>query len=366
MTADAGRFRLGYVPALDGLRGVAVAAVVLFHAGVGWAAGGWVGVDVFFVLSGFLITSLLLQERRDHGTVSFRRFYARRALRLLPAVVTLVAALAVYAGRVDVPDEANRVWGDARATLLYYANWRLALGDAPLLGFLAHTWSLSIEEQFYAAWPVLALLAVRIRGLALAAAVAAAGALAAPVLRLAWWDGRESVFRLYYGTDTRLDGLLLGALLAVCLAAGWLPAGRRARRPAAILAVPATVTLVAVAGRVGFESAPVYRGLLFAAEVSAAVVVAHVVLSPGGIAARALSFGPVVWLGRISYGVYLWHWPVLLATASWGSRWWQLAARVGAGVGCAAASYVLVERPALRLKRRLHRLRPAGPGDQRS
>ena len=140
-----------------------MSAVVAFHLGLTWAPGGYLGVDVFFALSGFLITALLLSERDTAGRISLVRFYARRGLRLLPALLAVLGALWLFATLTVVGDSAHRVRGDGLAALFYFANWRAAFGDAPFMGFMGHAWSLSIEEQFYAVWPVLVVAALALR-----------------------------------------------------------------------------------------------------------------------------------------------------------------------------------------------------------
>ena len=154
-------FELGHRRALDGLRGVAVLAVLGFHGGVPFMRGGFLGVDVFFVLSGFLITSLLYEEWRRTGAIRLRAFYMRRVLRLLPALILLLLALTIYAIWLPWPDQRARLRAEIAFTLLYVANWALAFRLVPDLGFLAHAWSLAIEEQFYLVWPLALLLLLR-------------------------------------------------------------------------------------------------------------------------------------------------------------------------------------------------------------
>ena len=211
-------------PALDGLRGVAVVAVLLYHGGVSAAGGGFLGVDVFFALSGFLITSLLLAERASTGRIDLKAFWGRRARRLLPALLVVLVFVAVYAAVFARPGELDRIRQDGLSTLLYLANWRMIFGgqsyfesfEAP--SPLRHTWSLGIEEQWYLVWPlVVALVLAWWRGAGrralgvMCAVLAAASAVAMAVLA----SGADDPSRAYYGTDARAQGLLLGALLAV-------------------------------------------------------------------------------------------------------------------------------------------------------
>ena len=354
-------FRFGHVPALDGVRALAVSAVVTFHLGLTWAPGGYLGVDVFFVLSGFLITALLLSERDTAGRIALIRFYGRRALRLLPALLAVLGALWLFASLTVVGDSANRVRGDGLAALLYFANWRAAFGDAPFLGFMGHAWSLSIEEQFYAVWPLLVVgaLALRRGGRSIVLALALAGAVAPALLRAAWWDGTHATMaRLYYGLDTRIDALFVGAVLAVVVASGRLPVGRVARLVYGLVAIGALAFVAHLVATLPRTDPDLYTGLMSAVAVATAALIAHLVASPRAPLARLLSFPPLAALGKISYGVYLWHWPVFVATNPWGRSSGALAAKAAIAVGLAIVSWWVVERPCLRLKDRLRA--PAG------
>lgn len=338
-------------PALDGVRAVAIALVVAYH--LGYLGGGWVGVDIFFVLSGFLITTLLLAERRDSGRIRLRAFWARRARRLLPAVLLLLVVLAVYAwcgGAGLVPAQLR---SPALATLFYGANWQqLVAGHDYFAAYMApsplqHTWSLAIEEQYYVVWPLLL-------GLVLLGRkrlhLRRAGALTAVlVVASATWMGvAASVWganRAYLGTDTRAWELLLGGLAAMC----WPPlsaAGRPARWAVAsavgVAGVAVGVTLAAG------EPRGMWDGGLLGICVAACVVVVGTIRAPGGVVARVLSWAPLAWLGRISYSLYLWHWPtiVLLNGETSGLDGTELLlARLAAMTAAATASYYLVEQP---------------------
>jgi hypothetical protein len=227
-----------HVPALDGLRGLALAGVLAFHAG-GALPGGYLGVDLFFVLSGFLITRLLLVEASDTRRIDLKRFWLRRARRLIPALLLLMPAVALYARFVAHPDEVHGIRWDALATLGYFANWREALSSASYWEIftapspLHHTWSLAIEEQFYVVWPLVVLVCLRLAGRRGLAAVSIALAVASATAMLLL-HSPERTSRVYFGTDTRATGILFGALFAMVAAAGgrdlgaWI--GERARR----------------------------------------------------------------------------------------------------------------------------------------
>lgn len=334
---------LGHRPELDGLRGLAVLAVVAFHAGAPVGRGGWLGVDVFFVLSGFLITTLLLEERAATGRVALGAFYARRALRLLPAVLALLAVLGllVAAGLVGARFIEAAPW-----VLLYIANWQRVVGESTPL---VHLWSLSVEEQFYVLWPLALLALLRLlpspRHHALVLGVAVVGI---AVARTGLYATEAiSAERAYFGSDLRADALLLGCLLAVARCAGWTERValwiRRALWPAL---AGLAVVLVLPASPFGG-----YGPLLFGPVDGAAfVVVAAVVTMPAVL--PWLRWQPLVRLGVLSYAVYLWHLPVMWLLPSPIGR---LAVGVPVSLVAALVSRRLIEEPALRLKQRFER-----------
>ncbi len=351
--------RLPHLAPLDGLRAVAVAAVMAFHTGAGWAIGGFLGVDVFFVLSGFLITTLIVKEWQRRNAVSLRRFYARRALRLLPAV-TLMCAIVLILGPLNPGTQArNALWKAVAGTMFYFQNWQQAFHLIPILQLTDHTWSLAIEEQFYMVWPTLLLgslmLARRMGWEPLRTALIVAVALAAvsAVEKVVLWSGPGSQPRIYYGTDTRADSLLIGAAVGICYVSGGLG---RVRRWLPALAPVALLVIVITFGFAHDNSARLYRdGGLTAFALASAVVIGGLALAPGSPLGRVLAIGPLVWLGRISYGLYLWHWPVYryLHPARLGLSWGptQLV-RVAVTIAAATISYYVLERPLLRLRHR--------------
>jgi peptidoglycan/LPS O-acetylase OafA/YrhL len=364
-----------HLPALNGLRGLAVFGVVAYHLQLGWASGGYLGVDLFFVLSGFLITSLLLEEWVATGALRLVDFWARRAKRLLPALFLVLAALAVYLvvnGRLGGPGanglvDLSGLRGDALATLLYVGNWHAIFAHQSYFAQfstpspLQHTWSLAIEEQFYLVWPPILLLILRGAPRAwrrLGAAVAIAGALAsAGLMALLFHPGGDPT-RIYYGTDTRLFDLMAGVAVAFLVAARPQP-GPAARR-ALHVAGPAAAVVLAVfwvtAGTPeGIPRNWMFRGGFLLCAILGAIVVADARLLERGPFARLLSVPPLHFLGTISYGVYLWHWPILVYLT--GARTGLSTApldivRVAATLGAATASYYLVERPIRRQHRR--------------
>jgi peptidoglycan/LPS O-acetylase OafA/YrhL len=342
---------LGHHRGLDGLRALAVVGVLLFHANVSWMDGGFLGVDIFFVLSGFLITRLLLDERGLTGAIGIGRFYARRALRLFPALALLLAAVLVYAQVHLDAAQASRALHDAFATATYHMNWRLALVDRPPFGRFDHAWSLAIEEQFYLAWPVLLVVLYRRWGARGIAWAAACGVVVSAGVRVLLTATGTAERRVYYGLDAHADGLLLGAMLAALTVVIGVPELRR-RLPSwaggAAMAVIAFAFVRFVRGSTFVDTA----GLLLV-EAAAAVVVLDVV--GGGMTTRLLDRRALVAIGLISYGVYLWHWPVYLAiTAGEVSHGDAalLTVRLAATFSLAALSYWFVERPFLARQRR--------------
>jgi peptidoglycan/LPS O-acetylase OafA/YrhL len=323
--------RFAHLRALDGLRGCAVLAVVVFHFQPDIAPGGFLGVDLFFVLSGFLITSLLVSEYDSSGRISLARFWVRRARRLLPALLLVLAVVMVYtlltASRVD----AQHVSVDGVWSLFYAANWHfISSGQTYIQGFLLqpasplrHMWSLAIEEQFYLVWPlvVLAVTVVvggrrgpapntrRFRG-ALLAVCLSLGALS--LIRMVTMQSRGiDLNRIYYGTDSRIFIILFGATLGV-LTVGRPELPRRFRIPAVLLGSAAAIALIVVIASATVSDTWLYRGgyaLVGALMVAVLVGAAQPGVNP---LARVLATKPLVGLGLISYGVYLWHWPISL------------------------------------------------------
>jgi len=362
----------GRRPALDGVRALAVLAVVVYHFGGGassWLPGGFLGVDVFFVLSGYLITSLLLTEYARTGRVALGAFWARRALRLLPALVVVLLAVCAWIWWASPVNDYPRRRGDVLWSLAYLANWHLAGREDYFAQYgtaspLRHMWSLAVEEQFYVVWPLLliALLALGMRRWGASrrrlrprrvVAVAALAGIAGSALAMAWQYEPGAPNRAYYGTDGRVQELLVGVLLAAVLpvVARRLPAGRLAVIGG--LGAVGLAVLLAGFGWLSDAAPPYYLGGALAVSVAAAALLATLELRPGGVPARAFSWRPAVALGRISYGVYLWHWPVAVAfplSGGWTFEqvWHRQALRLGLTVALAGASFVLVEQPALR------------------
>ena len=343
--------RPGYYPSLDGLRGIAVLAVMLYHCGL--IRGGFLGVDMFFTLSGFLITSLLLHEQAATGTICFRNFFARRALRLLPALLVFLVAWSGFLLMTVPSDYWGIVGWYILAVFLYVANWAGIYGLP--MGIFGHAWSLAIEEQFYFIWPAtVALLISKVRRPRLIIGVLAFAALTSLTWRLSLALSGASEPRIYGATDAHADGLLVGAAAAFLLAS----AHRSSERTGYGSSVPAIIAATGLGGLLLTAAyIPSYAYGASALAAIATVVIILDIVRPGSSLARLLEAQWLVWVGRISYGLYLWHFPMFsqfgvlnppgaMAPPVQGLLAWS------ATFGAAFASYFLIERPALAYKDR--------------
>jgi peptidoglycan/LPS O-acetylase OafA/YrhL len=351
------RDRLEYMPALDGLRALAVIAVLAYHADLTWARAGFLGVDIFFVISGYLITALLLSEWRREGSISVLNFWRRRALRLLPSLLVMLAAVALVTP-ILAPDQLAQLRGDLVAALTYVSNWRMIFQDMPYFQamgrppLLLHLWSLAVEEQFYLLWPMLLILALKRKKnkpkSTLPWILLAIG-LSALAMALMYSPESDSS-RVYYGTDTRVGTILIGAALAFV----WMPGARTARPKAmgSLLRDFAGLVAIAALGWIihswtEFDSI-LYRGGFMLVALLAAIVVA-VSAHPGWVARHVLGSLPLRWLGKRSYAIYLWHWPVFMLSrpdVDIDLRGYPLLAlRLTMTIALAIATHRLIERP---------------------
>lgn len=322
------------MPALDGIRGIAILLVMASH--LGWAPGGLLGVDVFFALSGFLITTLLLEERFANGGVDLRAFYMRRARRLLPGLVAML--LVVSIAYVMVGHWRHLVY--PLAALLYVPNLVRVVSDHTFPHGLGHTWSLGEEEQFYFIWPAVLIWLLRARRPAMIARGLLGAALLVAVWRLASWQIFGFTAHTVESPDTRSDALLLGCAFAAARFAGVrLP---RLSRGSGVLALVGIILIAVVVDRGPNAGVELMAALPAVAVLSVAVVAAAI--EPGSWAARLLAVRPLSGLGVISYSVYLWHLPVynvFLAAPE----------KIAAAVLVGLISYLWIEQPFRRRRR---------------
>lgn len=345
-----------YVPALDGLRAVAVALVVASHAA--HLPAGYIGVDVFFVLSGFLITGLLVDEHRATGQISLANFYLRRGLRLFPCLWAMVGLTLLFSWLLHSPERFASDTREALFALSYVENWALISGASQGSVF-QHTWSLAIEEQFYVVWAFgLALLLdrsqriIRAISLMLVAVTALYGAL---------WLSGAGWMRLFVGSDTRAFELLAGALLGTLYCQGalrpWIEAHAK---PIQLLAVVALIALPLIASVALPPPEGKFLGVQLLVVAATLMIIGDVCANPRSAIAPLLSRRIPVYLGTISYGIYLWHDPLSWFAGEYGA---SLGVRIliiaGGGVALAALSYRYIEHPANALKQWIGRPRPA-------
>jgi peptidoglycan/LPS O-acetylase OafA/YrhL len=347
--------RLPQLPAIDGLRAVAVSAVLLYHLPEAWFPGGFLGVDVFFVISGFLITSLLTVEIHRTGRINLGHFWLRRARRLLPALFFMLVII-VAVSSIFARDALSLLASDLPAVLGYFTNWWLvfhhvsyfqSVGRPPLV---LHLWSLAVEEQFYLLWPLIILLVVGRRGrtkrigwVALAGAVASSALMALLVQPL-------NPSRVYFGTDTHAGGLLLGSALAIAFPP-WSRSSTvtaSARRIMGLMGLAAFAGLVTLMATLNQYGAFTYRGGIQLATVLTAVIIL-VVTHPAVRGARFLATPVLQWIGKRSYAIYLWHWPIFELTRPGIdvslSGWPLTAVRLALVAVASDLSYRLVEQP---------------------
>jgi peptidoglycan/LPS O-acetylase OafA/YrhL len=344
-------FKSQQVPALDGIRGIAILLVIIHHQLIPISlSGGFLGVDLFFVLSGFLITRLLLKEFKTSGSISLSNFYARRALRLAPALL-LYLLFALILIRILNPQEFLREVKLVGLSLVYLTNWRMAFGWDYSLDPTAIIWSLSIEEQFYLLWPpvLLLLLSTRVKLFHIAAALSLI-VIAVGFHRASLWSEGSELNRMYYGTDTRADALFAGCLFAF-LAQLRLPT--RLRSALHVMALSAVVLLAYAICTVSFTGQFLYRGGSTLIALATGILIWSLSESQDSWLARVLAFYPLRWFGFISYSLYLWHW-LLLRNVSFyyfvGD--WDGWMRLLAAIAIAAGSFYLVESRVNKFKTR--------------
>ncbi|TBN57803.1 acetyltransferase [Glaciihabitans arcticus] len=351
------------LPGLDGLRALAVTLVILYHLTPGALEGGYIGVDIFFVISGFLITGLLLREKESTGRISLSDFWRRRARRLLPALVVLLLVCCSAAFFVG-GDVLVGLGAQLLGALTFSYNWLALAGgasyfDATTPELFRNLWSLAVEEQFYLLWPIVVLGLVALAKprwrLAIVGGVAAASALAMGLLHSGVLGATFDATRVYYGTDTHSFGLAIGALLAL-LNTAWSPRelewSRASRLWLPTLGSVAILALIALSVLMSADEPISYFGGLALVALLTAVAIAGAVV-PGAPLARLLDARPLRWIGERSYGLYLWHWPVFVLVSAAIPGWerepagaWLLGGiALVLTVAAATLSYRYVETP---------------------
>lgn len=348
-------FEFGYSPSLDGLRGIAIIAVMAFNGHVAGMRGAFLGVDMFFALSGFLITCVLLQGYSQTSGIGLKTFYLRRAFRLLPALFGLIVFCIAYALLFQQGENASATLNGVLYTLFYVANWAQAPPFEPGIGPLSHAWSLSVEEQFYIVWPLLLLVLLKLNRKAITVAVLLILITASILTSVLMWDQGVPHLRMYFGSDTRAHQLLIGCLAALLLSWGSLRATQNLGK---FLHAASAFSVVGILLSFSFArhtGAFVYNGGFALVSLGTTILILDLLLFPSGMS-RVLELRPLVWIGKISYGLYLWHYPIFEASRQvFEGRLHPIlysAIGVAGTVMVATASYYLVEQPLLSFGRR--------------
>ncbi|WP_259310962.1 acyltransferase family protein [Capillimicrobium parvum] len=353
------------MPGLDGLRAFAVGGVLLYHAGVSWMPGGFLGVDLFFVLSGYLITSLLLTEYARAGRIDRKRFWLGRARRLLPAAVLVIVVCLIIVA-LFLPSQLADARADALSSLFYVNNWHQVFADRSYFAtfgrpsLFQHLWSLAVEEQFYLIWPLILTFMLTRLSRGKIVAITAAGLVLSAVLMAAIYDPHGDASRVYYGTDTRAAPLLAGALLAFA----WPPqrfTGAPGRGAAVVLdvlgAIGVGVLILAMVTWHDYDQW-LFRGGFLVAELATVLLIAALV-HPAAHIGRVFGVAPMRWIGQRSYGIYLWHWPVMALSRPGVdlhvNRTLIIVGQIALTIGLAALSYTYLEMPVRRgdMRRRI-------------
>ena len=368
---------IGYMPGLDGLRALAVFAVIAYHLNLTWAPGGLLGVSLFFVLSGYLITNILLKQWEHAGTIDLKDFWLRRARRLLPALFVMLAGVMAWV-TLCAPERLAALKQEALAAVFYTSNWYLIFHQVSYFESfgppspLGHLWSLAVEEQFYLFWPLLLGWGLRClrqrKWLTLGTVVVALTSAAA--MALMYIPGHDPS-RVYYGTDTRVFALLVGAALAMVWPSRKMNAdlsGKKKRTLDTVGSLGLLVVLLMI-GKTNQYQPSLYQGGLLLFSFAAACVVA-VLAHPASYLGRFFSWGPLRWLGECSYGIYLWHYPIIILTnpvvntegPDLSRTLWQIAASI---ILAALSRYMIEEPIRYGRRKRVRRRTPAIPWWQR-
>jgi len=349
-------FSVNRVPALDGVRGLAILIVIIAHLGL--LQGGNFGVDLFFVLSGFLITSILLQEQRRNGVISISKFYLRRALRLLPALFVFVLSVLLYTFICQPFPKFLLAVSDAWRIALYCFNWQITLEYGHhIMGYVhhemfPHLWSLSVEEQFYLIWPCLLLLLLK-KSRSFVLYFLLAGMAAEGIARFISSDGGPSYW-IYFSTLMHSDGLMYGALVAWILHWGYMPKGL-SRTTLSWVGAISLVVLLLVSIPNPLNTGAAYRGLFSFVNLLCALLIASAIWCPQSPLRWFLESKPMTWIGKVSYGLYIWHYPVhvFIGGLAFFNKFWEPVIIIGLTLIITSISYYKLELPFLKLKDRI-------------
>jgi peptidoglycan/LPS O-acetylase OafA/YrhL len=344
-------------------------AVVAYHANLTILRGAWMPLQFFFVLSGFLITSMLASEHQRTGRISLGKFYSGRAVRLLPPLILTVALLALYASLVYVANASQKVWGDSAAAL-FYSDYRQALEHNPLYsGYLTQCWSLAVEEQFYLIWAALLLLALKFgrRKIAYALALTGIALCVANRIRIVLDAPHWSIYvaeRTYYAFDTRADALFVGCLLGLIATGGHLGGWKGGTRRVLIVATWAsTATLIWILFNVDVGARSLPLVWVPVGEIASAVIITYFIVQPEGIGTRVIGVSALVLIGNMTYMIYLVHFPIFVAVSPSTVHWpfWVIeVVRLSMVIPLVVASWYLMEKPLMKWRRKA--LEPARAG----
>lgn len=350
--------KIKYIPGFDGMRGMAILLVMLFHTGIPYFKGGFIGVDIFFVLSGFLITSLLIKEQASTGRINLKHFYLRRVLRLAPALLLLLLTVAISGIALGLKGSSSTDLSSVLITLFYSANWVRAFNLHPM-GILAHTWSLSIEEQFYMLWPLFVIMLLKlVKSKKEIFNIVFTLSILSWLLRIYLTQSGFPAERIYNGLDTRADGLLIGCLAAIMhnspLQENWFSFGTKRYILLKNLAFAGFTFPFIILFNISWRNVNMFYWINFLVEIFTAALILHVISNKKSLIKKLLTFKPLIWTGSISYGIYLWHDPVYEVMRSYGFS--KLSILVLGSIitfAIATASYYIMEKPVLSLKKKL-------------
>lgn len=345
-------FKITYLPCIDGVRAFSVIAVIMFHGGIPFLRGGFIGVDIFFVISGFLITSLLIKEKQKTGGINIVNFFTRRVLRLIPALIALLLIFNIFSIFAMEKDIAVNNFVDSFIVLFYSADWTRAMGlQRP--DWLGHAWSLSIEEQFYIIWPFIFLVLLKIlKDYHFIALVVLIMALASTACRVIFMMYGFNYDRIYNGLDSRADALLIGCLCSFILSSKWYHWILAKSLVIHVLFYISLMIIIALAILSRWTSPKMFcLGYLTIAICAAVIIIKLTTTAGNSFIEKVLTQHFIVWIGKISYGLYLWHYPIFNIM-----RYYEYTKITTFVYGTAitfifsALSYYFIERPFLMLK----------------